>query len=71
MHSDEYRRLYATCLTMAKQSNSAEVRARWLALATGYEDLLWGSDVREHRSEHRSNRYRAPEHRAAVNWRAA
>jgi hypothetical protein len=67
MQSDEYRRLYAVCLTMAEQSNLPDVRARWLALATGYEDLLWGSGTRERRSYH----YRAPERRAAVNWRAA
>jgi hypothetical protein len=67
MHSDEYRRLYGVCLTMAKQSNLPAVRARWLALATGYEDLLWGSGV----SERRPNRYRAPEHAGSHNSRAA
>jgi hypothetical protein len=33
MHSDEYHRLYATCLTMAQQSNLPDERFRWLALA--------------------------------------
>jgi hypothetical protein len=67
MHSDEYRRLYAVCLTMAKQSNLPDVRARWVGLAAGYEDLRWGSDVREHRS----NRYHAPEYAGSRNSRAA
>jgi hypothetical protein len=39
MLSVEYRRLYATCLTMAKQSNSPDTRARWLALAKDCENL--------------------------------
>jgi hypothetical protein len=37
MRSDEYRRLYAVCITTAEQSNLADVRTRWLALA---QDLL-------------------------------
>ena len=40
MHPDEYRRLSATCLTMAEQSNSPDVRARWLALAKDCKDLI-------------------------------
>ena len=40
MHSDVYRRLYATCLTMSEQSNSPDVRARWLALAQDCENRL-------------------------------
>jgi hypothetical protein len=40
MLSVEYRRLYATCLTMAKQSNSPDARARWLALAKDCENLV-------------------------------
>jgi hypothetical protein len=40
MISDEYRRLYATCLTMAKQSDSPDARARWLALAKDCENLV-------------------------------
>jgi hypothetical protein len=43
MHSDEYRRLYAACLTMAEQSHSPDARARWLALAKDCENLLRGS----------------------------
>ena len=58
MHSDEYRRLHAVCLTMAQQSNLPDLRARWLALATGYEDLLWDSGA----SERQSKRHRVPEH---------
>ena len=68
MHSDEYRRLYATCLTMAKQSNSPDVRARWLALAKDCENLLGGSSAREGRSKSLSTR---PRTRAAVNLYAA
>ena len=40
MLSDEYRRLYATCLTMAEQSNSPDAHARWLALAKNCENLV-------------------------------
>jgi hypothetical protein len=42
MVSVEYRRLYATCLTMAQQSNSPDARARWLALAKDCENLANG-----------------------------
>ena len=44
--SDGYRRLYATCLTMAKQSTSPDARARWLALAKDCENLVVGSGVK-------------------------
>jgi hypothetical protein len=73
MHSDEHRRLHAVCLTMAQQSNLPDLRARWLALAMGYEDLyedlLWGSGASErqskrHRVQHVS-RHHAPEHAAS------
>jgi hypothetical protein len=33
MRSDEYRRIHAVCLDMAKQSSVREVKARWLAMA--------------------------------------
>jgi hypothetical protein len=46
MLSDEYRRLSATCLTMAEQSNSPDARARWLALAKDCENLVVGSSVK-------------------------
>jgi hypothetical protein len=55
-HSDEYRRLYATCLAMAEQSNLPEVRARWLALAKDCKDLLGGSSAKERRSKSLSAR---------------
>jgi hypothetical protein len=42
MFSGEYRRLHATCLAMAEQSNSPEARARWLALAKDCENLVKG-----------------------------
>ena len=51
MHSDVYRRLYATCLTMAEQSNSPDARARWLALAQDCENLRGASSAREGRSK--------------------
>ena len=51
MLSDEYRRLYATCLTMAEQSSSPDARARWLALAKDCERL-----VKEGQSEMRAKR---------------
>jgi hypothetical protein len=46
MVSDEYRRLYAACLTMAQQSNSPDARARWLALAKDCENLVVGPGVK-------------------------
>ena len=42
MHPDEYRRLHASCLRMAQQSNSPDERARWLALAKDCENLVKG-----------------------------
>jgi len=33
MRHDEYRRLHAACLAMAKQSPTPDVRARWQAMA--------------------------------------
>ena len=58
MQPDEYRRLYATCLTMSEQSNLPDVRARWLVLAKDCEGLAESSsyeawveiaiDAREH-----------------------
>jgi hypothetical protein len=67
MHSDEYRRLHATCLQMAEQSNSPDVRARWLALANDCENLLGGSS-NERRSKSLSTRLST---RAAVQFVAA
>jgi hypothetical protein len=46
MLPDDYRRLYATCLTMAEQSNSPDARARWLALAKDCENLVEGSSIK-------------------------
>ena len=63
MHSDEYRRLYATCLTMAKQSNSPDVR-RWLALTKDCEDLIEASSARGGRSKSLLTRLST---RAAIN----
>jgi len=34
MRSDEYCRLHAACLDMAKRSNAPNAKARWLAMAT-------------------------------------
>jgi hypothetical protein len=33
MNADQYRCVHAACLTMAEQSDSLAVRARWLTLA--------------------------------------
>jgi hypothetical protein len=68
VQSDEYRRLRASCLTMAKQSNSPDVRARWLVLAKDCEDVLEASSATRGRSKSISTRLRA---RAAVNLCAA
>jgi hypothetical protein len=67
-HSDEYRRLYATCLAMAEQSNLPEVRARWLALAKDCKDLLGGPSATERRSKSLSARLGT---RAAANLSGA
>jgi hypothetical protein len=67
MHSDEYRRLHASCLRMAQQSNSPDERARWLALAKDCENLLEGSSS-ERRSKSLSTRLTT---RAAANLGAA
>jgi hypothetical protein len=67
-HSDEYRRLYATCLAMAKQSNLPEVRARWLTLAKDCKDLLGGPSATDRRSKSLSARLGT---RAAANLSGA
>ena len=67
-HSDEYRRLYATCLAMAEQSNLPEVRARWLTLAKDCKDLLGGPSATERRSKSLSTRLGT---RAAANLSGA
>jgi hypothetical protein len=51
MLSNEYGRLYATCLTMAEQSNSPEARARWLALAQDCKNLVEDSSVKRGQSK--------------------
>jgi hypothetical protein len=33
MHSDEYYRLHTTCFVMARQSDLADMRTRWLNMA--------------------------------------
>jgi hypothetical protein len=68
MDSDQYRRLSATCLTMAWQSNLPEVRARWLTLAKDCEDAFWKSNASGGRSKLLSKRLKM---RAAVNLSAA
>jgi hypothetical protein len=68
MDSDEYRRLYATCLTMANQSNLPNVRARWLTLAKDCDDASWNSNARDGRSKPITTRLKM---RAAVNLSAA
>jgi hypothetical protein len=39
MRHDEYFRLHAACLAMAKQSTEPELRARWLAAAVEWLKL--------------------------------
>jgi hypothetical protein len=36
MRPDEHRRLWEECMAMARQSNSTNVQARWLALAQAW-----------------------------------
>ena len=67
MHPDEYRRLHASCLRMAQQSNSPDERGRWLALAKDCENLL-GDSSSERRSKSLSTRLTT---RAAANLGAA
>jgi hypothetical protein len=59
MHSDKYHRLYATCLTMAAQADSPDVRARWLALAKDCENLLGGCGAKGRQSKLLATRIRA------------
>jgi hypothetical protein len=68
MLSDGYRRLYATCLTMAKQSNSPDERARWLALAQDCENLVEGSSEKGAQSKLLATRLTT---RSSVDWRPA
>ena len=44
MRPDERRRLHAECLAMAKQSKSANVQARWLAMAQAWSKHPGESD---------------------------
>jgi hypothetical protein len=39
MDSEEYRRLHTAFAALAEQSNSPDVRARWIALARASSDL--------------------------------
>ena len=44
MNADQYRCVHAACLTMAEQSDSLAVRARWLTLAKDCQGVakdLW------------------------------
>jgi hypothetical protein len=66
MQPDEYRRLYATCLTMSEQSNLPDVRARWLVLDC--EGLAESSSVTKRGSKSLSTRVSM---RATVNLCAA
>ena len=68
MQPDEYRRLYATCLTMSEQSNLPDVRARWLVLAKDCEGLAESSSVTKRGSKSLSTRVSM---RATVNLCAA
>ena len=44
MRPDERHRLHAECLAMAKQSKSANVQARWLAMAQAWSKHPGESD---------------------------
>ena len=39
MRDDEYRRLHAACLAMAKQSTEPDLQARWLTAADAWLKL--------------------------------
>jgi hypothetical protein len=52
MRHDEYRRLHAACLAMAKQSLTPDVQARWLAMANEWLKLAAEEGSRSRRGAH-------------------
>jgi hypothetical protein len=50
MHPDEYCRLYAACLVMARQPDLPDVQARWLVMAQASLDLATVVDKKRRRS---------------------
>ena len=50
MLSDEYSRLYAACLVMARQPDLPDVQARWLVMAQASLDLAHIDDKKRRRS---------------------
>jgi hypothetical protein len=54
MRHDEYRRLHAACLAMAKQSTLPDVRARWQAMADAWLKLAAEEGSRAGRGAHNS-----------------
>ena len=50
MLSDEYSRLYAACLVMARQPDLPDVQARWLVMAQASLDLTTVVDKKRRRS---------------------
>ena len=57
MSHDEYRRLYAACIAMARQSSLPSVRDRWLAMAAVWLERAADYETERHllrseRSQH-------------------
>jgi hypothetical protein len=50
MTLDEYRRLHAACLDMARQSSLPDVRDRWLAMATVWLERAADYETHDHPS---------------------
>jgi hypothetical protein len=50
MHPDEYCRLYAACLVMARQPDLPDVQARWLVMAQASLDLATVVDKKRRHS---------------------
>jgi hypothetical protein len=56
MRDDEYRRLHAACLAMAKQSTEPDLQARWMAAADTWLKLA----AEQHSRPGRALKTRAP-----------
>jgi hypothetical protein len=50
VNNDEYRRLYAACLAMARQSSLPNVRDRWLAIAAVWLERSADYETQNHLS---------------------
>jgi hypothetical protein len=57
MSHEEYRRLYAACVAMARQSSLPNVRDRWLAMAA-----VWLERARDYETKNHPSRLERSQH---------